>query len=146
MALALAAFAVGTHATDMMAGPGCKNVGKKCKNAGQCCSGVCKGKKGKKRCKAHDTGKCPPGLTETACGADEEQGCTTSTGLQGVCDTTTGNAGYCLVSGDCFPCAKDADCRPFCGPTAACVQCADCVDAGNTVCGTAGPDPCEFPL
>lgn len=107
---------------DASAGPGCKDVGKKCRKAKDCCSGVCKGKKGKKRCKAHDTGGCTPGGNTVGCGGTDVA-CTTSNGVPGQCVTTTGNAGYCGTGGDCFPCAKDADCRPVCGPGAACIKC-----------------------
>ncbi len=29
---------------------GCVHVNRRCKKSGQCCSGICKGKKGRKRC------------------------------------------------------------------------------------------------
>ena len=41
-------------------GFGCLDVGQACKNADECCSGRCRGK-GKKHCKAHDTGGCKAG-------------------------------------------------------------------------------------
>ena len=44
---------------------GCVDVGKFCKNDGQCCSGICEGKKNKKKCKAHDQSTCQPGQTIT---------------------------------------------------------------------------------
>jgi hypothetical protein len=97
---------------------GCLNVGDPCKSAEQCCSGICSGKKGKKRCRSHDTGGCPAG--HDAFG-DDVVTCQTSSGVWGKCGTTTGNAGYCVGGGDCHPCAKDADCRSRCGPQAACV-------------------------
>jgi hypothetical protein len=114
---------------------GCLNVGDPCKHANQCCSGVCKGKRGKKRCHAHDTGGCKP---STSPGTP----CTSSSGVAGQCYTTTGGAGYCGV-GDCYPCAKDADCRAVCGPRAACV-----VRAAECLVGTGcrGPDGEVCPL
>jgi hypothetical protein len=105
------------------AGPGCKNVGKPCQKKKDCCSGICKGKKGKKKCKAHDSGGCQP--TADTCGQDID--CTTSTGEMGTCFTTTGNAGYCANDGGCSPCTRDADCKPLCGPQAACVRCTYCL-------------------
>jgi hypothetical protein len=121
---------------------GCLDVDKACKRASQCCSGICKGKKGRKRCKAHDTGGCQP---ESLCTFFGEEGvpCTTSSGVPGQCGTTTGNAGYCVGAGDCFLCAKDADCHAICGPQAACVQCPEECNVG-TVC--AGPDGVVCPL
>lgn len=142
-ALLLAAIMSRLDVVEGDAGPGCKDVGKKCKNAGQCCSGVCKGKKKKKRCKAHDTGGCLAGQQETNCGGADVE-CTTSAGEPGACDTTTGNGGFCTFDRSCFPCTKDADCRAFCGPDAACIQCDPlCGAEGGTAC--AGPDLCTFP-
>src|SRR5262245_47150653 len=55
---------------------GCVNVGDFCQNANQCCSGICQGKKGKKRCQAHDAGvatetgvECQPGIYDMGCAA-----------------------------------------------------------------------------
>jgi hypothetical protein len=121
---------------------GCVNVGNFCKDPGQCCSGICQGKKGKKRCRAHDTGGCQPASLCTFFGA-EGIPCTTSSAVPGQCGTTTGNAGYCVGVGDCFPCAKDADCHDVCGPHAACVQCPEECEVG-TVC--AAPDDVVCPL
>jgi hypothetical protein len=119
---------------------GCVNVGNFCQNSGHCCSGICQGKKGKKKCKAHDSGDCQAGQREEACGG-EDVFCTSSAGGLGVCDTTTGNAAYCAVSAGCFACAKDADCRGVCGPAAACIVCAgECDDTGGTAC--VGPSEC----
>jgi hypothetical protein len=125
---------------------GCVNVGDFCKNSGQCCSGICQGKKGKGKCQAHDQSTCQPGQQELACGGVTVD-CTTSTGDDGICDTTTGNAGYCLTDGDCFACHKDADCVPFCGTHAACIICASgCPETGGTACVGPSVDSCTFPL
>jgi hypothetical protein len=105
---------------------GCVDVGKSCRNASQCCSGICEGKRGKRKCRAHDGGTgCRPGLIEDGCGGDVDVACTTSTGQVGICNTTTGNAEYCIAigagGGDC---KKDADCRLLCGTDAAsCIRC-----------------------
>lgn len=107
---------------------GCVDVGGFCKNAGQCCSGICEGKKGKQKCRAHDGGTgCRAGLVEDGCGGAVDVECTTSTGQTGICNTTTGNAGYCIGIGGVSPtpgCTKDADCRALCGADAAvCIVC-----------------------
>lgn len=122
---------------------GCVNVGGFCKNDGQCCSGICSGKKDKKKCQAHDERTCQA----LAVTCEQEIECFTETGNNGECYTTTGNAGFCADSGGCFPCSKDADCQPFCGPRAACVQCAECVaqvDAPTACLGATGS--CQLPL
>ena len=102
---------------------GCLNVGSACKRGGQCCSGICQGKKGKKRCRAHDTGSCRAGELHEVCGG-ADVACTTSGGQEGICTTTTGNAGYCAASGSCHECRTDA----------ACARCELCENVGGTIC------------
>jgi hypothetical protein len=122
---------------------GCVNVGDLCKHDRQCCSGICRGKKEKKTCKGHDTGGCRAGDTVAICGG-ADVACTTSAGQTGSCVTTTGNAGYCQLSGTCFDCTKDEDCRSLCGADAACIRCEGfCVLLGfSTGCVSATDDAC----
>ncbi len=120
---------------------GCLNVKDACKPAGQCCSGLCEGKKGKRRCRAHDTGTCRAGAHPGECfGADVA--CITSLGKQGVCATTTGKAAHCTSFIKCVDCKTDADCQTIdggaLGPRAACIRCAICGEIDGTVC--AAPD------
>jgi hypothetical protein len=63
----------------------------------------------------------------------------TTAGAAGQCATTTGNAGYCLLRGDCFTCRKDADCELFYGKGSACIICAPCGPTGGAAC--AGIEP-----
>jgi hypothetical protein len=102
---------------------GCVNVGGFCKNSGQCCSGICEGKKGKKKCQAHDTGGCQPGHSVADC-SGESVPCPDFS--DGQCATTTGNAAFCLFakSQTVPPCTRDADCAADV-PGAACVLCGD---------------------
>jgi hypothetical protein len=111
---------------------GCVNVGTFCKNGGQCCSGICGGNK----CRAHDESNCPRGPQEGFCDSIDVV-CVASDGNDGLCDTTTGNAGFCLGDFECSECTKDADCTSICGPGAACLVCALCDGTGGTAC--AGP-------
>lgn len=134
-ALALGLMGIGVTGEESDAGPGCKNVNAKCNKAKDCCSGLCKGKKGKKRCKAHDTGGCRAGQPEDACLVENIE-CTSGAGFPGICATTTGNAGYCFAREGATACQRDADCRAEMGPRAACVICA--LAAGGTLC--VGPD------
>ena len=115
---------------------GCVDVGKFCKNDGQCCSGICQGKKDKKKCKAHGESTCQAG--QDVCGGLPVP-CLTETGESGACARTTGNAGYCEADGDCFACSKDADCVPFCGPQAACLSCPTCIGVNGTQTACVGP-------
>ncbi len=125
---------------------GCVNVGRFCKSNGQCCSGICggKNKKGKKRCRAHDSGGCQAG--QDVC-AGTTVPCTTATGDAGLCVRTTGDAGYCSFSGRCTTpsCQKDADCQDLCGPQAACIVCEGDCHSGRTVCVGPSLDSCEMP-
>jgi hypothetical protein len=121
---------------------GCLDVGKTCKRSEQCCSNVCKGKRGKKRCRAHDTGGCAAGHSVFG---DDIVPCESSSGETGRCGTTTGNAGYCVGGGDCRPCRSDVDCQALCGPRAACVLSPEgCSGVTRTIC--AGPDDVVCPL
>jgi hypothetical protein len=127
---------------------GCVNVGNKCRgNSANCCSGICQGKKPKKgkkdksKCVAHDTGTCQVSQDSCVVGTTT---CTTDDGQDGFCHGTTGNAGYCALFGNCFPCTKDADCQAFCGPVAACGVCEpDCAETGGTECFSL--EECVFP-
>jgi hypothetical protein len=120
---------------------GCVDVGGFCTDAGQCCSGVCRGKRGKKRCRAHDADVCTAGQRDVNCGG-QDVACTSGTGQPGVCETTTGNAPYCAGSLWVVPCATDRECRRYCGPRAACLRCGF-YSAGAPTC--AGPDACSDP-
>jgi hypothetical protein len=116
---------------------GCLNVDDACKRAGQCCSGRCEGKKGRRKCRAHDAGSCRAGAHPGECsGADVV--CVTSLGKPGVCATTTGNVGYCLAFLVCTPCTTDAECQTtngdVLGPRAACIRCAECAASDGTAC------------
>jgi hypothetical protein len=127
---------------------GCVDVGQKCFGRGDlCCTGRCEGTPPRnggpdeRRCAAHDTGGCQAGQRPSGCGG-VDTACTTTSGSEGACNTTTGKSGFCAAAGDCFPCAKDADCQGLCGPGAACVVCAEsCSGTGGTAC--LGPGPCE---
>jgi hypothetical protein len=117
---------------------GCVNVGNFCKNSGQCCSGICQGKKGKKKCQAHDQSTCQTGQNLGECGGSANVTCTSTAGTAGVCLTTTGQGEFCADEAVCFVCATDADCRVLCDTNAACIACPACVglQPGNvgTVC------------
>lgn len=73
-------------------GFGCVDAGNFCKNGGQCCSGICQGKKGKKKCQGHNASTCQAGQQEEVCSGELSVPCLISEGVEGQCDTTTGNA------------------------------------------------------
>jgi hypothetical protein len=114
---------------------GCVDVGSFCKKDGQCCSGVCQGKKDKRRCKAHNVLDCPAGADQCAqaamaCGPTGD----------GHCYQTTGQASFCTDYVVCNLCERDTDCQALdFGPGAACVVCANCPSPGNTACAMAAP-------
>lgn len=115
---------------------GCVNVGDFCESASQCCSGICESS----ACKAHDTDNCQAAQTDLTCsGVNTNVQCSAAGGGEGLCLTTTGNAGYCAGDREfapCVTCKKDADCQSACGLDAACVICANCPD-GRTCAGSA---------
>jgi hypothetical protein len=101
---------------------GCLDVGAACKRSEQCCSGICEGKKGKRKCAAHDT---------SVCNADSD-----------ICgDFTT-------PSILCRECSQDIDCEEEFGLGAACVVyggvCASyCPHTGGASCLPACNDSTE---
>jgi hypothetical protein len=117
---------------------GCIEVSDPCSTAGDCCSGICEGNKGKRRCKAHDTGGCVAGSAFVGCGGSTYVDCATSLGGAGVCATATGNAGYCLHAPASYPCQTDHDCKVVAGgmlgPRAACIRCTDGIE--GSICAT----------
>lgn len=119
---------------------GCIDFGNLCETAEECCSGICEGQPGEKVCLAHNTGGCPPGIDEVGCGdPGTDVPCTSSSGetVGYLCNTTTGNAGFCAFASDCHPCRKDADCHEAFGLQAACVRCTGCPETGGAACATA---------
>jgi hypothetical protein len=126
---------------------GCVPVGKPCRGKDSvCCSGICEGKKPKKgkrdrsRCADHGADICQAGQRNVNCGGEDVR-CTSSSGNEGTCETTTGGAAYCASGYDAIPCKKDADCVPYCGPQAACVRCG--YYDHDPSC--AGPEACHEP-
>lgn len=116
---------------------GCLEIDAPCKTADQCCAGICEGKKGKKRCRAHDTGTCNqelPGLCSdppTIALCSGSQTCS--------CLRTTANSNFCAQLGKtrCIACKKDADCiaqglpaGSACLPTTGILCTSECPETG----------------
>jgi hypothetical protein len=130
---------------------GCLEVDDPCKTADQCCSGICEGKKDKKRCRAHGTGTCNqelPGLcsnTPTIAACNGSATC--------FCMSTTANSAFCAQLGVsvCTECQKDADCvaqglppGSACLPTTGILCTNDCPETGMVCmppCGVEIPGP-----
>lgn len=121
---------------------GCLNVGQRCKKARQCCSGVCRGRKGKRRCAAHDAGVCTVDVDYCAAGQAARCGFSNA---NCTCVVTTGNAAFCGdFSGPpgvfhCQSCSHDTDCEADFGLGAACVVYGEvcesfCPETGGTAC------------
>ena len=101
----------------------CKSNRQRCQDGGECCSGTCKRKKGKKRCRATPGAR---GCTiEHACGA----ACPGDP--NGFCALRLNDKPFCFIIGKCEACTSDADCIEFSGgnPKARCVQCPELCDA-----------------
>lgn len=114
---------------------GCLDVDNACKTADQCCSGVCEGKKGKKTCRAHDTGTCEqerPGYC-----AEGNPYLALCNGGEGVCFRTTAGSNVCANDFVCADCQRDADCEALgfplgtaCAPVGGDLACADLCESG----------------
>lgn len=87
---------------------GCLELGDPCQSEDQCCSGICEGKKGKKTCRAHDTGTCD----QTAVGYCEAENpnLTVCNGGNCLCFATTAGSNVCTNNVTCTDCKRDADC------------------------------------
>jgi hypothetical protein len=118
---------------------GCVDVGRFCQNSAQCCSGICTGAV----CQAHDAADCVAEQQPqpAICGGSNVP-CLLPDNPDGLCSTTTGKAAYCMHQLECFACTKDADCIGLCGPTAACIVCANCPETGNIACARATLGTC----
>jgi hypothetical protein len=122
---------------------GCLGVGQPCKNARKCCSGICKGKKGKRRCVAHGTGTCDqdgPGY----CAVGGIALCNGSPTC--ICAESTAGSYFCgdaAPPSDCAACKKDVDCEALgFPPGSACVPWTYGGCAGLCEQGTACLAPC----
>jgi hypothetical protein len=113
----------------------CKANRQPCKQGTDCCSGTCKRRNGKKRCRATPGAR---GCTiEHACGA----ACPGDP--NGFCALRLNDKPFCFTIGKCEACTSDADCIEFSGgnPKARCVQCPNLCDAEDNFrqCVVPGP-------
>jgi hypothetical protein len=130
---------------------GCLEVGAPCKNASQCCAGICEGKKGKKRCRAHDTGTCDQRLSGLCSPTPTIAPCNNSGTC--FCLRSTANSNVCAQLGQrvCSSCKTDADCEALglppgtaCFPTSGFLCATDCPETGMAClppCGVEIPEP-----
>ena len=94
---------------------GCLDVGQRCASAAQCCSSVCRGKKGKKTCRAHDTGTCQQGGAGHCIEQDPSRlSCNGSSDC--ACARTTAGSDACVANAPsgfdyCTGCVTDGDCE-----------------------------------
>jgi hypothetical protein len=126
---------------------GCLDVGDACTSAAPCCSGLCEGKKGKRKCVGHSAGIC--GADSDLCTAGAARYCHPTKPFC-VCSLTTGNAAFCadFTVGmgrevPCRVCHTDTDCQAEFGPGAACLVLGGiCTEVCPTTGGTACAPPC----
>jgi hypothetical protein len=127
-ALAASVLAIGLGGLGLEdASAQCKPEGKKCKKSGQCCSGKCKGKKGKKKCR---------------CRALKEP-CTGTTGDNTCCGDLLCSTSACEPGNRCCrplgeSCSSTCDC---CSQGAQCVSGECCLGEGG-LCGFVGDAGC----
>jgi hypothetical protein len=109
---------------------GCLEVGDPCQTEEQCCSGICDGKKGKRKCRAHDTETCEqdrPGYCEAG-----NPYLALCHGGDANCFRTTAGSKVCSHNLLCADCRRDADCEALgyppgtaCAPLGGDYSCAD---------------------
>ncbi len=126
---------------------GCLNVGDACKTPDQCCSGICEGKKNKRKCLAHDTGTCNQEAAGVCTGAVPAlSACNNRTNCG--CFRTTADSNYCAeLFGEglsqCATCQRDADCVAMgLPPGSACAPVSEGFCAGVCPSGMACLIPC----
>ena len=131
---------------------GCLEVGDPCRRRQQCCSGICAGKRGKKRCRAHGAARCPQ-KTPGACTAKYNDIPSLKCDARCFCYRTTAGSNFCSqgVYNDkrnCAVCRRDADCVALgfppgsaCAPIPRSGTCAGFCDTG-----TACLAPCAVDL
>jgi hypothetical protein len=128
---------------EVTAGVGCRNAGKTCRRGDECCSGICKGKRGKRTCRAHGAGTCRAGANY--CREGLTAVCNGS--AECLCFVTTGAARFCGAKNGtvCAACRKDTDCDAVTGPGSACIEATERPFCGcdNLGFGTACIAPCE---
>jgi hypothetical protein len=115
----------------------CRNPGRPCNRGGQCCSGLCAGKKGKRRCRTSPgqsictlaDNQCLPGVQPKDCGLGD---------LSCLCFVTTRGRAVCtqFAGGDATPCSSDGECESRFGRGAVCIS-------GDPVCDV--PSECRLP-
>jgi hypothetical protein len=128
---------------------GCFEVGDPCRRASDCCSSICKGKKGKRTCRAHDEGTCPQGVPDGCTSLDPRVRICNGTE---ACDCyrTTAGSNACLEptrpGSVCADCHTDADCLALGLPVgSACVPVTEGDCEGSCVGATACLAPCSVP-
>ena len=89
----------------------CRDNGGKCKRDNDCCSGTCKGKK--KR------GKCRPAEGARGCTIDDPCHTVCPDDPAGFCAMTVAGKPFCFQIGSCFDCTSNEDCVDFSGNSGA---------------------------
>lgn len=126
---------------------GCLSVNVPCRRHRQCCSGICRGHRGRRRCRRHGAGTCnqaAPAYCEASTppltNCDNTNGC--------WCLRTTGGSSYCGAAANsvCTVCERDADCvaQGF-PPGSACAQFSKNSCAGQCATGTICVARCGSP-
>jgi hypothetical protein len=127
---------------------GCLEIGDPCQSEEQCCSGICAGKKGQRKCRAHDTGTCVQGMPGLCTAANPET--TRCNNADCSCYRTTAGSNVCSSDDThdfevCVDCQRDADCQELgFPPGSSCTVVSQGRCAGECESGTACLLPCGF--
>jgi len=102
-----------------VAAAGCRTVAKPCRRARQCCSGICRGRRGKKTCRGHGAGTCKqqgqqlvctaPDLALSLCNNDRDCACVRTTSGTNFCGDFLVPS-TCTTCSACAKCDRDVDC------------------------------------
>ncbi len=126
------------------AAEGCLSEGKPCERGKQCCSGLCKGKKGKKACRRVPSQGICTNRMKICDGSSPHPDCGAGP-LDCRCNTTLTGRAFCGSSLDTnagiTPCASDLECAQQFGNGAVCVRGAGVGPCTIDFCQLPCPDP-----
>ncbi len=125
---------------------GCLEYNDPCRKHTQCCSGICTGKPGRKRCRAHGAGTCSQ-QDEGVCTTPDNPGALRcNSNPRCFCFETTGGNNFCGAWFDyraCASCRRDKDCEAIGFPAGS--ACVPVAKGECTVSGCANGMVCMAP-
>lgn len=115
---------------------GCLEYNDPCRSHRQCCSGICTGKPGRKRCRAHGAGTCSQRVEGICTTTGNASSLRCNSNPRCFCFETTGGNNFCgawFDYKDCASCRRDRDCLAIGFPAGSA-----CVPVSKGECTTSG--------